>query len=302
MSEIYYPNFNSEQFVSLIVSTISRAKIKKKYLDILTQKNNLELYKNAFTASSADSVNNYEIFEQLGDVTANKFIVWYSYKRFPQLFCPQGIKVVARLKINYGSKQTFYKIADQQLKFWPWIAASQKERDTRKKHLLEDVFEAFCGVTEFILDNETVQGVGNSIVYDILKNLFDNINISLKYEDLYDNKTRLKEFFDKNKNNLGTIKYLESPRAESDTFRIVRLFQVPNQQKRICNYCNQKINTQVSSESDIKRNGWVLLAEGKAPIKSDAEQNAAGFAIRNLKRQGIFKENDIVSFYKTLCN
>ena len=38
-------------------------------------------YAKAFTAASANPDQNYEIFEQLGDVSANKFIVWYAYQR-----------------------------------------------------------------------------------------------------------------------------------------------------------------------------------------------------------------------------
>lgn len=70
-------------------------------------------YGNAFTATTANKVDNYERFEQIGDVTANKFIVWYAYRRFPQLDCTDGVKVVARLRINYGAKQFFAPLGEQ---------------------------------------------------------------------------------------------------------------------------------------------------------------------------------------------
>ncbi len=39
-----------------------------------------------------------QMFEQLGDVSVNKFIVNYMYKRFPQLRNPNGVDVVGQTK------------------------------------------------------------------------------------------------------------------------------------------------------------------------------------------------------------
>ena len=63
-----------------------------------------------------------QIKKQMGDLTINKFIVNYSYKRFPQLKCTEGVKVVARLRINYGSRQSFSEIAEK-LGIWNYISA-----------------------------------------------------------------------------------------------------------------------------------------------------------------------------------
>jgi dsRNA-specific ribonuclease len=185
--------------------------IKDRYIDILLNDKNIIQYSNAFTSSSVDKKNNYEIYEQLGDLSANKFIVTYMYKRFPQLYCTEGVKVTARLRINYGSQHTFSRIAED-LNFWNFITMTHEERNNihesrttddqkkrkvaTKKSLLEDCFEAFIGVTEKLMDDEFQIGVGYSIVYDILKHIFDKIDISLKYTDLFDAKTRLKEVFD----------------------------------------------------------------------------------------------------------
>ena len=82
-------------FKVLIRSLLKRGKLKPKYIDLLTNDENIKLYGRAFTAQSADPKNNYEIYEQLGDVSANKFIVWYAYRRFPQLECPEGTMVLS---------------------------------------------------------------------------------------------------------------------------------------------------------------------------------------------------------------
>ena len=43
---------------------------------------------------------NYEPIEILGDSIVNCCIVWYLSRRFPQLNCQDGVKIIARLKID----------------------------------------------------------------------------------------------------------------------------------------------------------------------------------------------------------
>jgi transcriptional antiterminator len=66
------------------------------------------------------------------------------YSRFPQLKSSDGVNIVARLKIKYGSKGQLNMIGES-LNFWPFISTDPEERIKRKKNLLEDVFEAFFG-------------------------------------------------------------------------------------------------------------------------------------------------------------
>ena len=226
----------------------------------------MKLFSQAFTSSCADPENNYEIYEQLGDVTANKFIVWYMYRRFPQLKHPLGVKIVARLRINYGARQSFFKIGEN-LGFWQYITATEEIRSRKKKDLLEDCVESFIGVTEFLLDHIYEKpGIGNIVIYDILKSIFDEIPISLKYEDLYDSKTRLKELFDFHKTKLGKLKYTNIRDKESGYFTA---------------------NTYMTCQSGES----VLLGSGCATKLKDAEQKAAEQAIKKMKNKfGLTKE------------
>ena len=165
----------------------------------------MALYSQAFTAASANSEKNYEFFEQIGDLAANQFLVSYTYRKYPQLQCAQGVKIVARVRINYGSKEKFAELADK-LGFWRFISAVNKAREKSKKDLLEDTFEAFCGVTQWLLDSRIRIGVGYAILYSVLNSIYKEfVPISLRYEDLFDAKTRLKELFDRPdvKANLG---------------------------------------------------------------------------------------------------
>lgn len=206
---IYYGS-RQEDFLMFIKGLLTLGNLKSHYIEILTSPASMELYSIAFTAKSANEHKNYEIFELLGDKLVNHCIVWYMVRRFPILKCSDGVEILARLQIKYGAKQSFYEIADR-FGFWDFISASEDERIRNKKHLLEDAFEAFLGLTGLIIDEKIIIGSGYAIVYDLVKAIFDTIPISLKYENLCDSKTRLKELFD---HLSGRIQYVENRDSE----------------------------------------------------------------------------------------
>lgn len=200
---------NTTKLEDLIKNTLNIAKLRPEYYDVLI--NRIDDYRRAFTSRSADPVNNYEILEFVGDGIFNGFISWYFLRKFPFLDCQYGVKILARLKINYSSKKTFSKLADK-LGFFDFINASVDEKTKNRPSLLEDTLEAFVGTTVRILDDEFVVGVGYGVVYQLLKAMFDKMYISLDYDKLYDPKTRLKEIFDAApKKSLGDLVYVDEP-------------------------------------------------------------------------------------------
>lgn len=269
--EIYYGGTSRPGFKELIASLLKRGNLKQHYVDELLSDENLVKFNRAFTSKTGNEEENYEIYEQLGDLSANKFIVWYAYRRFPQLDCTLGVKVVARLRINYGSRQTFSGIGDR-LGFWPYITADVEERNRSKKDLLEDCVESFIGCVEQILDNKYRPGVGYAIVYDILSSIFDEIPISLKYEDLYDAKTRLKELFD-TYSELGSWKFTEVRNGD---------------------------NLVESTLHQVTGKGSIAIAMGKAAKKADAQQIAAQNGLNYFSSIGWKKE--ISEEYKYFCS
>ena len=283
MSNITRIIYTSDNFKKLITSFLNRGKLKDKYIDTLTSPENMKLFGQAFTAASADPEKNYEIFEQLGDLSANKFIVSYAYKRFPQLKCPKGVKVAARLRINYGSKDSFSEIADK-LGFWNYISAAEDGSDKKAKYrgrhkddLLEDVLEAIIGCTEQILDEEYMPGVGYAIVYDILVSIFDDINISLNYVDLYDAITRMKETFDMFGDQIGKFKFIDS---RNEHGAVTTLYQIP------VNAANKKPRkTFYQGENVYRPNlGWLKIGSGAGIKKKSAQQIAAEEGILEITR------------------
>lgn len=199
----------------VITRVLSLSNLKPEYIDVLLAHE--AMYEKAFTSKSYDLVNNYEILELLGDGIANSFLSWYFLRRFPNLDCANGLKVLARLKINYASKRSFSEISEK-LGFWDFIRASPEQKISYRASLLEDVFEAFIGATVKILDDYYMVGVGYGIAYKILEEIFNNMNISIEYTDLYDYKTRLKAIFDHSRT-LGSFIYEDQPRS-SRVYRI----------------------------------------------------------------------------------
>lgn len=254
-------------FKRLISNLLKKANLKEKYVELLTDEDSMKVYAAAFTSEQVDENNNYQVYEQLGDLTGNKFIVWYIYKRFPQLRCAEGVKVAARLRINLGSKNSFCSIAEN-YGFWDYISATNELRQRKKKSLLEDVFEAFLGATETIIDDNTKVGNGYGCVFKILSAIFDEIPISLNYEDLYDAKTRLKELFDIFGEKLGPLKYEEK------------------REELIVNCMIYRLEGLSETNSNYRK---VLIGQGSAALKADAEQMASSNALKNLALQGFVK-------------
>ena len=244
------------EFRDKIRQVLEISGMKKKYIDKITDREGMDLYRQAFTHESVDSANNYQWLEILGDVTLNKCIVWYINSRFPQLHNKEGVKVIARLKINLVSKKHFSEIA-RRLGFLPFIRCdptNNNGKPLQEADLLEDTLEAFFGATEMLIDQEVSTGAGYGICYHLIKNVLDPEHISLKYEDLFDAVTRLKELSDAEKK-LGQIHYVTTKQGVNQ--QLVRVFS---------NYSPQTQRGQ-------------FLAEAVAPTKYEGQQLAASKAL-----------------------
>ena len=206
-STIIIKGDRTEKFKYMIENLLKKCNIKNKYINILLSDLSMKIYDNAFTSNSAnldenlfkieDSPDNYEVYETIGDVVFKNIITFYISERFGNFFSSKDVKILAKIKIKYGSTEEFSLIA-KKLGFLPFITASKMEYSKQSK-LLEDVFESFIGSTCYILNSTFRIGVGYNICYDILKNIFDEINIPFEYEKLNDPISILKEFFDSHK-------------------------------------------------------------------------------------------------------
>lgn len=250
-----------DAFRDFLKNILSLSNLSDEYMNILLDNESLCLYEQAFTHKSSDAENNYECFEFLGDVTLNKSIAWHLARRFPQLNCPKGVKVMTRLKINLISKKSFASFA-KQFHFWEFVSASEDIYKTNMDKTLEDVFEAFFGVTEWIADQRIRLGVGYYICYKIIDNILKTKHISLSYDSLFDPKTILKETFDYFIE-LGKLVY-KTQRDEEGLFHVTAHSQQSN---------------------DVIQE----LGQGTGYLKADAQQRAASESLRKIREMGFRK-------------
>lgn len=201
----FYGN-RSNLFQDIIKNILIKANVDKQYIDILLKKENLNIFYKAFTSNSfnldadmnidQNSDENYEIYETLGDVVFANFIYKYTINRFPELNKVKDKAIISSIKKKYGSKDTFSKLS-KSLNFLKLISSSMNEHNQEIK-ILEDTFESFFGAICFILDKEVIIGLGFSVCYNILSNIFDEIEIETNLYLLNTSITNLKEIFDKN--------------------------------------------------------------------------------------------------------
>ena len=326
------------KFRNLVETILKRCKLKTKTIEqILDSKYNeysgIGLFGICCTHKSINPKDNYEVFEFKGDSTANNCLVWYFADRFPELNDTECVKTLARLKINYGSKKTFYSIAEK-LGLWEFISAGTEERitktkikvgnriqivensniinikQTKKKSLLEDSFEAFIGVIHTLIDFHVKKGFGFKICYNLIKSLYDEIDISLKHSDLYDSKTRLKEYFDKHvkeygkwsKNNITSRqvknKYNDFSKwivevgynVQTNCSKLEKLHEMLDlymYDERVRDTISPNHILEFISDNFSEKNKptykFIVLGTGEASLKDDAEQNACEMALRTLQ-------------------
>lgn len=266
MEHYYGPRDNS--FKDFITNIFELMDIDKQFLDRYTTDETMKFFNMAFTSSTVDEQHNYEPFEQMGDSTIGKFIVWSSYEKFPQFRGkPEAVEIVARMKINLGSKDNLSQIAED-LGMWRFISASEEYRYRFKKKLLEDVFEALVGAVEYVIlyysdSNRSQPGIAYHLVYTMLQKLFDPYTLKIDYNTLVDAKNRLKGVFDQFKERLGSEAVYVSERIQKND-KSIFITKVYDQYKN-------------------------FLGEGAAALKKDAEKKAAEMAIEALERKGFKK-------------
>jgi dsRNA-specific ribonuclease len=343
MSSINYET--NDMFRNLITNILKRGNLKSKTINLLLDSEyqgfkGIQHYGFAFTHKSIHENNNYESYEFKGDSTANNCLVWYFSRRFPELNTTENVKTLARLKINYGSKKMFYTLGEK-LGMWDYITAGKETRvirskkkidnrivnvetenvvdikQTKKKSLLEDSFEAFIGVTQILLDEFVKNGMGYKICYNIISKLYDDLEIKLDHESLYDPKTRLKELFDKycdkfgkwGKDNVKAVQYKNrysdfgkwrvtvgynirtSDNKMEQLREMLDLYMYDDRLKGDIIIPNHVLNFVSNNfvESNKPTYKFVELGSGEASLKDDAEQMACESALKRLEMDGYKK-------------
>lgn len=306
-----YKGIRGKQFKNFIREIVSLGGLKEQYFPVLLDDIGMRMYEFAFTHSSVHSTQNYELLEFLGDTTLNKSVAWYLPQRFPQLSCAAGVKVLTRLKINLISKKSFATFA-KTLDFWDYITVDMDTRNNKMNKTLEDVFEAFFGATELLLDTRIRHGIGYEICYSIVKKLLDETDLSLKYKDIFDAKTRIKEILDFFGDELGELNYITK---KHDRVHYVELYCCQSNSKSKKTSIEELLFNKTLTDEDIlkrlreqykpsqiitSKNKKILIGKGKAYLKADAQQQASEEGITFLNKKGFVKP--LTEDYQRFCS
>ena len=75
-----YWGIRGKDFRDLLLSVLRLGKIKEHYIEYLLSEDGMKIYNEVFTSDSVNPDHNYEMYEQMGDVLAGSFIIWYMYR------------------------------------------------------------------------------------------------------------------------------------------------------------------------------------------------------------------------------
>ena len=202
----------------------TRTQLPAASVDLLTDETCMIEFQRAFTSKLWDPLNQWEWYELIGDSSTNKIVVWYYQRRFPDIFNPrtalgQGnlspVATMARLKMNSISKRAYSGFA-RHLGFDRWIKIPegvdvdhhhhhhqpQPNRSQGELRLAapsapksdsacEDVFEAFVGCLEYLIDERIGPHVGYAVCYEWMKTVLDECikHVDMSLEGLYDHRS-----------------------------------------------------------------------------------------------------------------
>jgi hypothetical protein len=142
-----------ENFKKFVYKLLKSGKMKDKYINLLLDNDsNLKLYQDALY-----SENDYEPYYILGKVTLQKFLLWHFLSNL------NDEKIY---DIDFIIEKNIKKFGSEFANFF-------MEKNNKK---IQNQLFCFIAITEYLLDSNTVVGVGYGIVYNILSNIINDIH------------------------------------------------------------------------------------------------------------------------------
>jgi dsRNA-specific ribonuclease len=264
----------------------------------IKNKESMTLFRQAFIHSTYSGDTNYELLEFEGDGVIGSAVVQYIRRKFPEMISVRwntrmkhhlvSSKVLAKMAINNGFEEFLVISSDLQA----YIESFEDKWDCSEyQAAYEDTVEAVCGVIMEVLNKYTAQGVGDTACYNLISSFLDEYEIPIKYEDLFDAKSRLKEVFDSQgwNNikgcNLGNCLVTIDVDDEQLLNRYKKDIKSITDRK-ILDSTDKYITLGYACMAGNPRDKKLLIVT-TANTKSNAEQPAAEVIIERLKRYGI---------------
>jgi len=182
--------FNIDEKIVLDKNKIILLKsIYSKYIDIDLFKNKkyYKLFYSLFRSYLVDPINNYEYYEIIGDVSANKCVLEYLLNKYDI-----NKTNIQNIKLSYISTTNYAMLSDK-LDLYKYFDHKDVTQHLNTAKIKEDLFEAFIGITELILDSEYGIGQGYKYICKIITDILDNTTL----KTLSDAVTILKEILQK---------------------------------------------------------------------------------------------------------
>lgn len=285
----FKPILYTPAFTEFIRSLLKRSNLNERNIATLTSDVYMDKFRTAFTHKSisikADV--NYELLEIVGDGIINMLVVRYIRSRFPKVVNVMWITKLKHFLISkswlskMAEKYGFYQylwISDKLSERFQTLSAEEKLFDLEKDgymSVLEDTMEAFIGaLVENIDDMKGLPGPGYTIATSLLFSFFDESNISLDYDLLFDPKTRIKEIFERK----GGFGPLEKKWNFKDNLSVKRDAEG--------NYVVELHGYPKGDKQPLLTNR-LLLAKATHAVQLKAEFIVAAEAIKKLKEYGI---------------
>jgi len=132
----------------------------------------MKIWEKAFTHETYSIDNNYEELEYMGDAILKWAFPKYLTKRLPGL----QKNIYSEIYVEYQSKMMQGKLA-QELELGSMVRI--KGIDKSFLNIDADLFESFFGALEETADNISI-GIGTTLCYNMIVNLYKDIDISLE--------------------------------------------------------------------------------------------------------------------------
>lgn len=198
----------------------------KTAVELMLDVESVQLMRRAFTHWSVSKTDNYETLETLGDTTFNKIVAYYLYRRFPHLHNDNaGNYKLSEASKLFRSKQQAAIMSDKlglskMARYRTLLYTPQPETypDKVKQITMDDkfktdLFEAFVGAVEDLIDSKVYRNTGYPIVYNVLTSLLDEMNVTVELSETKTNKAKLKEVIERIN---GTLKFIKRKDADND--------------------------------------------------------------------------------------
>jgi dsRNA-specific ribonuclease len=243
----------------MLARVLEYANIKPEYAEYIAENDGDSLFKSIVELNP----DLYPFYKMLGNATLNKCVVSYMPQRFPVLQHPSRVNVLAPLKIHIISNEIVSERFNEIFNISAIIPAAAEEL-RRDKSPINSMFKAILGCVESVVDKNIKEGLGYRVCYNLIKNLLEQIPLSLKYTDLVSPNTRINEIVNRNH-----LRKLEEATVEGEGETLTNVYKITLKGRTF---------------------KGEIVAVGRAKGKKEARAIANQQALDSLERVGLVRE------------